>query len=203
MGGGSCVSLPASSWLSIPPAAHSAAEACEKVPFQTIMFLNCRVCWLRKHFEIERCRSRRTWSTLYRCWIIKGVTYIETIRALQRPSVPRHGTAWRLALLPVGLCPSALHLQGRQDGDGEEKKLSPVCLRCLRARPRGLSVPQPVRVLEASLQIARAETCEAYGSLALLRRPLPEAVCLANTGSELLMNSGFHLLSVVLNCFCT
>lgn len=44
---------------------------------------------------------------------------------------------------------------------------------------------------------------EGYGSVALLRSPLPEAVCVASSGRELLMNSGFHLLSVVLNCFCT
>lgn len=42
-----------------------------------------------------------------------------------------------------------------------------------------------------------------YGTLTLLQGRLPRAVCITSTATELLMNSDFHLLLAVLNCFCT
>lgn len=114
-------------------------------------------------------------------------------------SVPRRGTECRLAPLPAGLCPSALDLQWRRNRCGEEKQLSPLCLCCPCAWLCVFSAPYPVWMLEAWLQVAHC----IVRHLTLLRGPLPRAVCITSTATELLMNSDFHLLLVVLNCFCT
>ena len=59
--------------------------------------------------------------------LLKGLPVLKPYELFDVPACPatasvlRHGTVWRLAPPPVGLCPSALDLQWRQDRDGEGK----------------------------------------------------------------------------------
>lgn len=123
------------------------------------------------------------------CWVLKGVTCIESTRALGCICHQHHGTVWTLAPLPVGLCPSAPDLHGDTAGMGRGEQVSPIF---------GVSVPSCVvflcrtqcGCLEASLQ-RRERRAAGWLCSAVLSS-------IADAGSKFLMNSASHLLLVVL-----
>lgn len=127
---------------------------------------------------------------LYGCWIVRGVTCIESTCAVGCTCHQQRGTVWTLAPLPVGLCPGAPALHGDKVVMGRGGHLSPTCLWCLHAQLCGVSVPYPLWVLEASLQ-GRERRAAAWLCSTILSS-------ITGTGREFLMNSAFHLLLVVL-----